>query len=1086
MNSPIISQHNTNSYVVYDYGSLNEISINQEDFWEYYQKIVEEIEILKADNRSAELMSRLIDRLNYISNIVKIQESWELEIENIESLKHLQKLTVSWYINFLIWSFLHENKTWYIVMPTGQWKTIITLLLSSLNPNNSIIISDNNIWKEQFLSEASRVKNIEGNNFTIDTLEENTDKVIIWWWDNLFKSIENQTINFNKYSTIFIDEADVNWLSDKRQDILNKLINEFWINVIWLSATQEQASWKKLYDFYEYDILNFPMPESLPELFKINEIPNIHFKDVFLNSDLSVKNSKLEWNDNEIDHFIKNSDWIRQMFEYHMTNNIWKKFILWMRNNSLNKSILKVASEKWLRLAELVGDTAQEERTKIIEQLKSWKIDGIIWCKLTWRGLDIPECKVVYNSLLTYSPQLFWQLGWRAARFDVDNPWSEKEIVTFLPKNVHKIDNVKLSDDNNLLEKNVKSEKSKTRVSLPLSFQAFFNSKYFSDVNDQVTDDKVFSLSDLNKDQIKSIPDVATQLEWFNTYGSFSWRPEVLAKIILSYRFDLTYAKLKYLLKIKSKESMDDFFSENNNIFSGTNWNREKLVWKYLSYIDIYKSKKIWSLTISEEKKLFKNYFETQDKKIKWKLIEKILGYHYEIIIALACKMQTDNIWIDDLIQAGIEYLLENFEKFKPINRFSSFCSTYAFKGIQDYIQNNASDIRIPVHVQRIQNRVQKIIPKYEQIKNLDSHVSQQDMVTFISRELGLTNEKVIEVLNSYNKYQEFDESEIIIHESWRQYKWYDWVPIWALTHEREWMDPVLDELYKDILYYITNDALACLRSKEAQAIRMLYGIDMNNEYTLAEVWEQFDVSWWCISQIKVSALRKLRHPSRSVYLETFINENDIDYTSRYNDFLRSPFTANWSLEHGISILDIIRKEYEYISNCINWDSWNTLFNLLHFPELQNSDFIRSLIEWWHKTSLDSIFWLADDSTNVFKLMFWPSSKQELMKQIMEINDSINEKEKEIWDLIHERNSQKEWWSDYYMYKMKNTTTEIELLLSKLNYLKTDLNLVMNNIKELEEDTWLSINELLQQNYEEYVKKAKWLNKPRWYKKITK
>ena len=70
-----------------------------------------------------------------------------------------------------------------------------------------------------------------------------------------------------------------------------------------------------------------------------------------------------------------------------------------------------------------------------------------------------------------------------------------------------------------------------------------------------------------------------------------------------------------------------------------------------------------------------------------------------------------------------------------------------------------------------------------------------------------------------------------------------------------------------------TKDVLAGLTAREAKVLRMRFGIDMNTDHTLEEVGKQFDVTRERIRQIEAKALRKLRHPSRSDYLRSFLDE---------------------------------------------------------------------------------------------------------------------------------------------------------------------------------------------------------------------
>jgi RNA polymerase primary sigma factor len=70
-----------------------------------------------------------------------------------------------------------------------------------------------------------------------------------------------------------------------------------------------------------------------------------------------------------------------------------------------------------------------------------------------------------------------------------------------------------------------------------------------------------------------------------------------------------------------------------------------------------------------------------------------------------------------------------------------------------------------------------------------------------------------------------------------------------------------------------TKDVLAGLTAREAKVLRMRFGIDMNTDHTLEEVGKQFDVTRERIRQIEAKALRKLRHPTRSDYLRSFLDE---------------------------------------------------------------------------------------------------------------------------------------------------------------------------------------------------------------------
>ena len=82
-----------------------------------------------------------------------------------------------------------------------------------------------------------------------------------------------------------------------------------------------------------------------------------------------------------------------------------------------------------------------------------------------------------------------------------------------------------------------------------------------------------------------------------------------------------------------------------------------------------------------------------------------------------------------------------------------------------------------------------------------------------------------------------------------------------------------LDNATEDSLHFATDDVLGSLTAREAKVLRMRFGIGMNTDHTLEEVGKQFDVTRERIRQIEAKALRKLRHPSRSSHLKSFLDD---------------------------------------------------------------------------------------------------------------------------------------------------------------------------------------------------------------------
>ena len=89
---------------------------------------------------------------------------------------------------------------------------------------------------------------------------------------------------------------------------------------------------------------------------------------------------------------------------------------------------------------------------------------------------------------------------------------------------------------------------------------------------------------------------------------------------------------------------------------------------------------------------------------------------------------------------------------------------------------------------------------------------------------------------------------------------------------EDENAEKPLDQTINDGLSDSTRDILSSLTPREAKVLRMRFGIDMNTDHTLEEVGKQFDVTRERIRQIEAKALRKLKHPSRSRKLRSFLD----------------------------------------------------------------------------------------------------------------------------------------------------------------------------------------------------------------------
>jgi len=99
--------------------------------------------------------------------------------------------------------------------------------------------------------------------------------------------------------------------------------------------------------------------------------------------------------------------------------------------------------------------------------------------------------------------------------------------------------------------------------------------------------------------------------------------------------------------------------------------------------------------------------------------------------------------------------------------------------------------------------------------------------------------------------------------------------PIWAISSRDSLTQSPLDAATNEGLRESIRDILNSLTPREAQVLRMRFGIDLGTDHTLEEVGKQFDVTRERIRQIEAKALRKLRHPSRSEILRGFLEQED-------------------------------------------------------------------------------------------------------------------------------------------------------------------------------------------------------------------
>jgi RNA polymerase primary sigma factor len=265
----------------------------------------------------------------------------------------------------------------------------------------------------------------------------------------------------------------------------------------------------------------------------------------------------------------------------------------------------------------------------------------------------------------------------------------------------------------------------------------------------------------------------------------------------------------------------------------------------------------LYHLSISDLKEINRDVSigEAKARRAKKEMVEANL----RLVISIAKKYTNRGLQFLDLIQEGNIGLMKAVDKFEYRRgyKFSTYATWWIRQAITRSIADQARTIRIPVHMIETINKLNRI--SRQMLQEMGREPTPEELAV----RMEMPEDKVRKVLKIA---KEPISMETPIGDDEDSH-------LGDFIEDTSVASPI-DQATSESLRETTHSVLAQLTPREAKVLRMRFGIDMNTDHTLEEVGKQFDVTRERIRQIEAKALRKLRHPSRSEQLRSFLMDD--------------------------------------------------------------------------------------------------------------------------------------------------------------------------------------------------------------------